>query len=73
MESNSKKRAEFFRWMNDACIPFRNMTMEQAVDCQYDLDDFELAFKKKFQCIFDRPAPVGLFYNMLLSAIASVN
>lgn len=58
-----EQRNRIREWMDVACTPFKNMTLDRVFDCPYDVQDLERQFTVEFGSILKYPSDV--FHQML--------
>lgn len=62
----SKGLVDFFNKSCDELFSvFARMELDNAVDCQYDLDSVESVFNLKYADCFGKMPPKGLFFSEL--------
>ncbi len=59
------QRKEVRDWMDSACKPFKERTLDQVFDSQYDIEDLERQFVAKFAVLLKEPKGV---FNLMLAA-----
>lgn len=59
------QRKEVRDWMDVACKPFKERTLDQVFDSQYDIEDLERQFVVKFAALLKEPKGV---FNLMLAA-----
>lgn len=58
------QRKEVRDWMDGACKPFKERTLDQVFDSQYDIEDLERQFVAKFAVLLKEPKGV---FNLMLA------